>query len=170
MNHTVHATGPAVVIAPGVTTVHVECGTCGWTHDPEVFTTVSGAEARMTRLHAETRQSTPDSYPNLVNSGADVTVTTTAELHHMCPHVDEADHGTITITWRTNGSTIELHSLADYLAMWKDSRVAHEDITDRIRHDLSALPGIELITVDTRWRTAGIEVTCSTSPTPPHQL
>jgi NADPH-dependent 7-cyano-7-deazaguanine reductase QueF len=96
---------------------------------------------------------------------SDVTVTVAGSLDHQCPHVDEADHGTIAISWRVNGQTYELHSLADYLRRFKDSRISHEQITDLIRHDLSTVDGIDLLSVETNWTTAGMEVQCSTSPT-----
>jgi len=95
----------------------------------------------------------------------DVTMTATGDLTHLCPHVDEIDNGAIHIEWRVAGQTYELHSLAEYLRGFKDSRISHEEITDRIRHDLSTVNGIELISVVTTWDTAGLEVSCSTSPT-----
>lgn len=95
----------------------------------------------------------------------DVTVTTTAPLIHLCPHRDEEDRGTITITWACDGQTFELHSLTEYLGTWANARVSHEDITDRIRHDLSTYDGIVIESVLTTWRTAGMEVRCSTPPT-----
>jgi NADPH-dependent 7-cyano-7-deazaguanine reductase QueF len=104
--------------------------------------------------------------PRSVGSGADVQVTATADLQHLCPFVDEVDHGTITIAWHCNGATLELHSLREYLDGFKDSELSHEALTDLIRHDLSVIARIDLISVTTTWQTAGMEVTCSTSPTP----
>ena len=104
-------------------------------------------------------------FPLTVDDSSDVTVTTTAPLVHLCPHVDEVDSGTVTIKWRPNGATFELHSFADYLRGYKDSRLSHEQITDRIRYDLACFSRIELISVETTWETAGMEVRCSTSPT-----
>lgn len=101
-----------------------------------------------------------------VEDSSDVTITAKATLRHLCPHVEEVDYGTVTIAWRVNGATYELHSLAEYLRGFKDSRISHEQITDRIRHDLSVVDGIELVSVETTWDTAGMEVRCSTSPTP----
>lgn len=98
-------------------------------------------------------------------STADVTMHATSLLIHRCPFVDEVDNGTVTIAWRVDGQTIELHSLRDYLASFRDSEIAHESLTDRIRHDLGTTPGIADVTVTTTWDTAGMEVTCSTSPT-----
>lgn len=95
----------------------------------------------------------------------DATVTASGPLVHLCPVVDEVDEGHITITWRILGETFELHSLAEYLRGWKDSRLSHEQITDTIRHELStASTWIELVSVETTWLTAGLEVSCSTSP------
>lgn len=95
-----------------------------------------------------------------------VTITATGAITHLCPHVDEVDNGRISITWRVDGQTYELHSLAAYLRSFKDSRLSHEALTDRIRHELSVVDGIELVAVETTWTTAGLGVTCSTSPTP----
>lgn len=100
---------------------------------------------------------------------SDVTVTVTGPIQHRCPVVEEIDRGHITITWRIKGETYELHSLAEYLRGWADSHIAHEQLTDRIRHDLSVVSGIELVSVETTWVTAGLEVSCSTSPTPAGQ-
>lgn len=104
--------------------------------------------------------------PATVPDISDVVVTVRAELVHRCPHVDEIDHGTIAITWCPEGRTFELHSLADYLSRWKDAALSHEQITDRIRADLSLADCLTVLSVETTWTTAGMEVTCATSPTP----
>lgn len=101
-----------------------------------------------------------------VEDASDVTLTVTGDLRHLCPHVDEVDYGTVMIAWRAQGETFELHSLAEYLRGFKGARISHEQITDRIRHDLSAFPGVELVSVETNWQTAGLGVKCSTSPIP----
>lgn len=106
------------------------------------------------------------SVPTTVEDSSDVTVTAAGPLRHLCPHRDEVDRGSVTITWRTAGQTFELHALAEYLLSWRTAKVSHEEITDRIAFDLHTVAGVELITVETRWQTAGLEVTCSTSPTP----
>lgn len=102
---------------------------------------------------------------NTVTCDSDVTMTVTAPLTHLCPHVDEVDNGTITLTWRVNGYTLELHSLREYLNGFKYAEVSHEEITDLIRHEMSVTPGVEVVSVETTWDTAGMEVKCSTSPT-----
>lgn len=107
--------------------------------------------------------------PLTVPCDGNVTMTATAPLRHLCPHVDEIDNGHIAITWNIDGRTLELHALADYLRSWKDARLSHEEITDRIGHDISAVDGVELVSVVTTWHTAGMEVRCSTSPTPVDQ-
>jgi NADPH-dependent 7-cyano-7-deazaguanine reductase QueF len=98
-------------------------------------------------------------------SGA-VDVTAAGLLIHLCPHRDEEDLGRVTVTWRCSGSTFELHALAEYLSNWEQTSLSHEELTDRIAYDLSNLPGVELLSVATTWQTAGLEVSCSTSPTP----
>lgn len=101
-----------------------------------------------------------------VRDTSDVTLTATGDLRHRCPHFDEIDRGRIAITWRVDGRTLELHSLAEYLKSFANTRLSHEQITDHIRHELSVIAGIELLAVESTWSTAGMEVTCSTSPTP----
>lgn len=100
---------------------------------------------------------------------ADVEVSATFPVRHLCPFVDEVDDGTVTINWACSGSTFELHNLAAYLSDWADSTLTHEAITDRIAHDLAtASPGIQLVAVTTTWATAGgsITVTAQIGPTP----
>lgn len=94
-----------------------------------------------------------------VEDASDVTVTVVGPLTHLCPHVDEVDTGTIEITWTAQGETYEFHSLAEYLAGFADTRMSSEAITDRIRHDLSVVPRIKLVSVTTTWDTAGLAVT-----------
>lgn len=106
------------------------------------------------------------SHVKTVPSDTDVTVTASADLRHRCPFVNEVDFGRIHIAWRTVGATYELHSLAEYLRTFKDAELSHEEITDRIRDDLSVVREIEILSVETTWLTGGMEVRCSTSPTP----
>lgn len=87
------------------------------------------------------------------------TVTVTGPLEHLCPHRDEVDHGTVTVTWTCAQTTLELHALAAYLRSWRNSTMSHEQITDRITHDLEAVAGIFNVTVSTTWSTAGLAVT-----------
>lgn len=101
-----------------------------------------------------------------IETDADVTMTAGIAVAHLCPFKDEVDNGWVTITWRCDGATLELHALADYLRGFKDARLSHEEVTDRIRHDLAATPGVELVSVETTWGTAGMEVKCVTTPTP----
>jgi NADPH-dependent 7-cyano-7-deazaguanine reductase QueF len=96
-----------------------------------------------------------------VECDSDVTIQVTGELTHKCPYRDETDHGSADISWMVDGRTFELHSLAEYLAAWRDSRLSHEQITDRIQHDLSTVEGIAGVQVSTRWTTAGMSVTCT---------
>lgn len=95
-----------------------------------------------------------------------VIVTARGPLRHLCPVVEEIDEGRVAITWRTHGVTFELHALAAHLRSYAGTRISHEDLTDTIRHDLSAHAGLTLLDVTTTWETAGLEVSCSTSPTP----
>ncbi len=86
-------------------------------------------------------------------------VTVTGPLVHRCPHVEEVDAGTVEVSWRCADATIELHSLAAYLASWEGQRVSHEELTAQIAADLEQLDGIEDVSVVSRWRTAGLAVT-----------
>lgn len=95
---------------------------------------------------------------------ADVTMTTTAEIQHMCPFVQEVDNGTITVSWRADGWTFELHALRSYLDTFHNREISHEELTNEVRAELSGHYGIEEVTVSSAWRTAGMEVSCSTSP------
>ena len=96
----------------------------------------------------------------------DIAVTATAELLHQCPFVHEADVGTVTIRWSTCGNTIELHSLAEYLKQFATWEISHEALTEQIKHDIDGVQGIYATSVSTTWKTAGMDVTCSTSLTP----
>lgn len=97
---------------------------------------------------------------------SNVTMRVDGYLEHLCPHVDEVDRGLVTIVWKPLGETLELHSLMEYLDGFSELKISHEQITDRIRFDLILAPQVQLISVTTTWNTAGLEVTCSTSPTP----
>ena len=96
--------------------------------------------------------------PVEVPSTADVRVTVTRTVQHRCPYVEESDHGTVEISWTVAGGTVELHSLDAYLDGYADSRISHEDLIDRIRHDLAVLTGITGVTVTGRYTTAGLHV------------
>ena len=95
---------------------------------------------------------------------AAVRMETTASIQHMCPFVHEVDNGTITVAWETDGWTFELHSLRAYLNSFQDREISHEDLTAEVEAELSGHYGIEAVSVSTTWRTAGMEVLCSTSP------
>lgn len=94
-----------------------------------------------------------------VKAVVDITVHTT--LRHLCPFKGEVDDGRVKIELSSaHGWTTELHSLSEYLRAWADIKISHEELTDQIALDTRA------IRVTTYWRTAGLEVSCSTSPTP----
>jgi uncharacterized PurR-regulated membrane protein YhhQ (DUF165 family) len=107
--------------------------------------------------------------PETVPIEATAHLTTTATIQHMCPFVHEVDNGTITIAWHADGWTLELHSLRAYLDTFSDREISHEELTEEIRAELSTSHGINEVTVNTKWRTAGMEVRCSTSPIPAGQ-
>jgi len=90
-----------------------------------------------------------------------VRVEIVAPVRKRCPFRDEIDWGEVTITYETNATAIELHSLAAYLATFTDRPMSHEDFVVEVRLWLDR-PSVE---VSSRWTTAGMEVECSTSPT-----
>jgi len=89
---------------------------------------------------------------------SDVTLTISGPLTHLCPFVEEVDNGTVQITWRTRGQTLELHALRAWLDTFQDQKISHEALTDAIRRRLTQLPGIGDVRVTTRWHTAGFVV------------
>lgn len=82
---------------------------------------------------------------NVIPAGDGITVTATGPARHQCPHVNETDDGTITVAWTCTGGTIELHSLAAYLATYHDTRIDHETYVEAIRNDIRDHAG-DLIT------------------------
>jgi len=95
-----------------------------------------------------------------------LTMSVTSPIRHLCPFKDEVDDGTITVTWRTLNGTFELHSLRAFFATFAESEISHESLTDTIYRELSRVPSIRIVDVETHWTTAGMGVACSTSPTP----
>jgi NADPH-dependent 7-cyano-7-deazaguanine reductase QueF len=104
-----------------------------------------------------------------VSAPAAVNMSITAPAQHLCPFVNEVDAGTVTISWETAGATFELHSLRAYIESFTEAEISHEELTDTIRNVLSEAPGITSFAVQSSWTTAGMEVTCSSSPTPAGQ-
>jgi len=86
----------------------------------------------------------------------------TAPVQHMCPFIQEVDNGTVTVTWEAAGWTFELHSLRAYLETFAGREIAHEELTAEIQAELSGAHGINAVTVDSSWHTAGMEISCST--------
>lgn len=104
--------------------------------------------------------------PVTVPVEADVRMTVTSPIRHLCPFVNEVDEGAVTIGWDAEGWTFELHALRAYLNAFADREISHEELTGEIRAELSTHHGINAVTVETHWDTAGMDVNCSTSPTP----
>ncbi len=88
-------------------------------------------------------------------------VTASSDIEHRCPHVDEVDKGTVTISWMVTECTIELHSLAEYIRGWKDVRVSHEELTATIQRDVLRA-GVEEVQVRAMWQTAGMSIATDT--------
>lgn len=88
-----------------------------------------------------------------------VTVSAAGPVVHLCPFKDERDDGQVTITWHTEGQTVELHSLAAYLAGFADLKISHETLARRIEDDLTEFcPGITDPSVTVTFQTAGFTV------------
>lgn len=89
-----------------------------------------------------------------------LTVAVTSPLRHRCPHVEEEDHGTVTITWRVQSATLELHALRRYLQSFEEEKVSHEELTARIAREVRRVSGLTLVSVQSSWETAGQKVSC----------
>jgi NADPH-dependent 7-cyano-7-deazaguanine reductase QueF len=90
---------------------------------------------------------------------AEVAVVATGFVTHRCPLETGPHQGEVTISWRCEGTTIELGSLVAYLASWTANESSHEELTARVCLDLCGLDGIEAIEVESRWSNAGLSVT-----------
>jgi hypothetical protein len=100
-----------------------------------------------------------------VEAAPGIRVTVTGPVVHQCPFRDETDEGVITIAWNTGaGTTLELHGLREFLDLLDEWVVSHETYVDGVRDELSALLGLP-VAVSAQFETAGLEVSCSTSPT-----
>lgn len=73
----------------------------------------------------------------------------TSPITHLCPHVDEVDHGTITLHFA--GSAPELHEVRRFLDSYAAVKITHEELTEQIAEAYGCA-------VSTRWRTAGLDV------------
>jgi len=96
--------------------------------------------------------------PAAVPAEAPVRVTVTGALQHLCPHVEEVDHGAVEVAWTCAGGTLELHSLRKYLDSYAQQRISHEELTHLLREDLAGVSGITDVRVITTWTTAGLSV------------
>jgi NADPH-dependent 7-cyano-7-deazaguanine reductase QueF len=100
---------------------------------------------------------------------ANVQMSATSPIQHMCPFVHEVDNGNVTIAWDADGWTLELHALRAYLNTFADREISHEELTDEVRAEVASHHGINNVTVETTWRTAGMEVRCFSLPIPADQ-
>lgn len=104
-------------------------------------------------------------HPDLAPANPNIAMTATTAIQHYCPFVSEVDNGTITINWVTGDSTIELHSLANFLGHYADQKISHEDLVDEVFDSLEYLtPHIILCSVTARFTTAGIDVEVRRGP------
>lgn len=79
----------------------------------------------------------------------------TGPVTHLCPHVDEVDHGTFRIEF--DGAAPELHALRQRIETFHDRTITHEELTQILATDIDA-------PVTTYWTTAGLELTVYATP------
>ena len=85
-------------------------------------------------------------------------VTVTADATKLCPYADETDHGTVEVTFDVaDGDAPELHALGKTLEAAYGQARSHEEFTRWVGESTGA------VRVLTRWRTAGMDVTCDLS-------
>lgn len=97
-----------------------------------------------------------------VPCAAETRVTVSFDAQHRCPFRDEADYGTVEVTWTTSfGETVELHALAVLVRGREDEPVSHEQWTADLYGSVNASVNVRDLTVTSRWSTAGAVVTVS---------
>jgi NADPH-dependent 7-cyano-7-deazaguanine reductase QueF len=99
---------------------------------------------------------------NLVPCPELLSVTVEATVTKRCPFKDETDAGTVTVVWNSEGKTLELHSLREYLDGFGDVALSHEEFTDAVGAHLSSLIGD--VQVWSEWETAGMKVRVDAVP------
>lgn len=87
-----------------------------------------------------------------------VTVEATGEVTHRCPFADEVDHGTVTVRWTCDGMTLELHYLRGFLDEFRDVKISHEQLVERVRVHAAAQAGVTDVSVTGEFFTAGMRV------------
>lgn len=95
---------------------------------------------------------------------APVDVSVSGPIQHLCPYKDETDNGVVTIVWRSESTTFEMHSLSEFLAFWRNKRISHEELADEIFEQLQHLNadgGPNVRSVTARFTTAGLGVEVS---------
>jgi NADPH-dependent 7-cyano-7-deazaguanine reductase QueF len=99
---------------------------------------------------------------NLIACPDLLSVTVEAPATKRCPFKDEIDTGTVTVVWNSEGKTLELHSLREYLDAFVDVKMSHEDFTAVVTAQLADLLGD--IQVWSEWETAGMKVRVDAVP------
>jgi len=102
----------------------------------------------------------------LIDCEVQVSMEASMRMLHLCPVKDETDDGTVKVCWMTNGSTIELHSLAEYLSEFATVAITHEDLVDQIAEDIAkvAKGSIQEISVSFTGFTAGMSIQAESWP------
>lgn len=90
-----------------------------------------------------------------MRGGRGVRTIVTGPIVHLCPHVDEVDHGTVTLDF--DGEASELHALRGRIEAFRNETITHEALTQVLADEFGA-------TVTTQWRTASLDVTVVAEP------
>lgn len=84
------------------------------------------------------------------------TVKVTSPVEKRCPYTDEADVGTVTLTFEVEKDAPELHEMAATLDTWAEIAISHEDFTAAV---LRRWSDEGCSAARSTWRTAGMWVT-----------
>lgn len=89
----------------------------------------------------------------------DVSITLLTDLVHQCPFVDEIDIGFLRIEYTPGERLAELHDLARHLQSWAEVEITSEAITKAIFDWFNDNFAPSSLLVETKWVTAGIDIT-----------
>lgn len=91
-----------------------------------------------------------------------VVCTAKVTAQHRCPFRPETDTGQLEVSWATTDQTLELHSLAEYVASFSDVETSHEDLVQTVIRQLRS-SGVDPRAVRWTGSTAGLDVTVEVS-------
>lgn len=91
--------------------------------------------------------------------GLDTTLRMTAEVSKRCPFRNEVDSGTVTVYCpRLVDRTVELHSVAKWFELWRDTAISHEMFTMLVHAAFCDVLRVQDVQVTSNFDTAGIRV------------